>query len=80
MEFKQKTALSPRLAVELPVEVQKKSFALKAPTLKLLADYAAFLSAHHGAAIDEDRVLEGLVGGLCRDRAFATWRKEVAHG
>lgn len=72
---KPKASVTPRIAVELPVESQKKSFSLKAPTVKLLADYAAFLSAHYGLPIDEDRVLEGAIALLAKDRAFAAWRK-----
>ncbi len=79
IETKRKREKGPKLTVELPVEVQKKSFALKAETLKTLADYAAFLSAHHGKTIDEDRVVEGLIGGLGRDRAFAAWQKGGNH-
>ena len=76
---KKKQEKGPRVAVELPVEIQKKTFSLKAPTLKNLADYAAFLTAHHGRAIDEDRVMEGLIGELSRDRSFTTWQKEARH-
>lgn len=36
--------VAPKLAVELPVETQKRSFALKAPTLKMLSAYAEFLA------------------------------------
>lgn len=70
---------APRLTVELPVEAQKKSFSLKVPTLKILADYAAFLSAHHRQTIEEERVLESLVAELGKDKAFASWLKERRH-
>jgi len=78
-DAKGKVKKGPKLTVDLPVEIQKKSFALRASTLKTLADYAAFLSAHHMKTIDEDRVVEGLIGGLERDRAFAAWQKENHH-
>lgn len=69
---------APRLAVEVPVGVQKKTYTLKAPTLKLLTEYAAFLSAHHQVTIDEDRVVESLAGQLAKDPAFIAW-KEAGH-
>lgn len=73
MEKQRKTS-TPKLMVELPVETQKRSFALKAPTLRTLTHYAEFLSAHYGTAIDEDRVLEGLIAELAKDRAFVQWQ------
>ena len=76
---KRKQEKAPKLVVELPVDVQKKGFSLRISTLNTLADYAAFLTAHHGRLIDEDRVVEGLIGGLTRDRAFASWQKAASH-
>lgn len=69
----------PILAVELPVAHTRKNLSLKEPATQLLAAYAAFLSAHHGKEVEEDRVVEGLIESLRRDRLFATWMKEQAH-
>lgn len=70
----------PRIAVDLPVEMHKKSFTLKSHTVALLAEYAAFLSEHHGTKVDEDRVVEGALAELESDRAFARWRDGKGRG
>ena len=70
---------TPRLQVDLPIVSQRKSFALKEPTIQLLTDYATFLSAHHGQKIEDDLVLEGLITGLSKDRLFQAWRRESGH-
>ena len=74
-----KKGAGPLLAVELPVGHTRKNLSLKEPTAQLLAAYATFLSAHHGKAVDEDRVVEGLIESLRRDRLFTTWMKEQPH-
>ncbi len=69
-----KQARGPNVAIEVPIATIRKTFAVKEPLAKDLADYAAFLSEHHGKAIDEDRVVDGLLGSLARDKSFAAWR------
>lgn len=64
----------PSVEVDVPITTVRKSFSVKEPMAKDLTDYAAFLSEHHGKAIDEDRVVDGLLSELARDKRFAAWR------
>jgi hypothetical protein len=64
----------PCVQVDVPIATVRKSFSVKEPLAKDLTDYAAFLSEHHGKAIDEDRVVDGLLCELARDKTFAAWR------
>ncbi len=70
----EKKKRGPSVGVEVPIATIRKPFAVKEPLVKDLADYAASLSEHHGKAIDEDRVVDGLLGSLARDKSFAAWR------
>lgn len=63
----------PNVTIDIPIATVRKTFAVKEPLVKDLANYAAFLSEHHGKAIDEDRVVDGLLSVLRRDRLFAAW-------
>ena len=70
-----RAAQQPHLAVELPVSNVRKTFALKEHLARDLTQYAAYLSEHHGKAIDEDRVIEGLLATLGKDKAFEAWKR-----
>jgi hypothetical protein len=68
----------PSLKVDFPVPVQKKTFSLKETSLKLVAQYARYLTEHYDQKVDEDMVFEGLVQKLTLDKNFKVWIKE--HG
>lgn len=68
-----KKSREPNVSIDIPIATVRKTFAVKEPLVKDLADYAAFLSEHYGKAIDEDRVIDGLLSGLRRDRLFTAW-------
>ena len=70
----------PRIAVELPVTLHKKTFALKETSLRLLATYAEFLSEHHGQRVEEERIIDSLIQRLSGDRAFGIWQRKRSHG
>lgn len=70
----------PRIAVELPVTLHKKTFALKETSLRLLTIYADFLSEHHGQKVEEERILDSLIQRLAGDRAFGIWQRKRSHG
>lgn len=70
----------PRIAVELPVTLQKKTFALKETSLRILATYAEFLSEHHGQKVEEERIIDSLIQRLSGDRAFGIWQRKRSHG
>lgn len=71
---REKKVRGPSVGVDVPIATVRKSFSVKEPLAKDLTDYAAFLSEHHGKAIDEDRVIDGLLTELARDKSFAAWR------
>ena len=70
----------PRVAVELPVTLHKKTFALKETSLRLLTTYADFLSEHHGQRVEEERIIDSLIQRLAGDRAFGIWQRKRSHG
>jgi hypothetical protein len=70
----------PCVEVDVPITTVRKSFSVKEPLAKVLTEYAAFLSEHHGKAIDEDRVIDGLIDGLRRDPLFAAWAQRDREG
>lgn len=66
----------PLLKVELPEGTAKRSFTLKESTIKLLTNYAHYLSEHYSQKVDEDIILESLVRKLAADKGFRSWQKE----
>ena len=69
-----KPSRGPSIEIDVPISTMRKTFAVKETLVKDLAEYAAYLTEHHGKAIDEDRVIEGLLATLSRDKSFGAWK------
>ena len=62
--------LKPRFEVQGQVPRKKVTFELPETALKILADYAAFLSNGGGYTVLTDSIVERLLKELARDNAF----------
>lgn len=69
-----KPSRGPSIEIDVPISTIRKTFAVKETLVKDLAAYAAYLTEHHGKAIDEDRVIEGLLATLSKDKSFDAWK------
>jgi hypothetical protein len=63
-------AVKPRFEVQGLIPRKKLTLELPETALKLLSDYAAFLSNSGGYTVSTDSIVERLVDELARDRAF----------
>lgn len=70
-----KSSRGPSIEIDVPISTVRKTFAVKETLVKDLSEYAAYLTEHHGKAIDEDRVIEGLLATLSRDKSFGAWKR-----
>ena len=62
--------VKPRFEVQGHIPRKKVTFELPETAIKLLADYAAFLSNGGGYTVSSDSIVERLVDELARDKAF----------
>lgn len=71
----QKPSRGPSIEIDVPISTVRKTFAVKETLVKDLSEYAAYLTEHHGKAIDEDLVIEGLLATLSKDKSFRAWKR-----
>ena len=65
--------VKPRFEVQGLIPRKKATFELKETALKLLGDYATFLSNSGGYTVSVDSIVERLVDELARDKAFTAY-------